>query len=132
MWRNAWTDEIKVTFEDQHMCCGYLSRYDSPMNSSVACKDTTIKYGCMYPVIFYAQRCHRFIYAGLITICIIGVGCIATGMLLLIDCSEEDRIRLSQIHYLRRRATSKSKDTRPLSSSSSTISAGADQLNHLR
>ncbi|KAJ2080068.1 hypothetical protein H4R24_003339 [Coemansia sp. RSA 988] len=131
MWRSEWTDDIKLMFEDKNMCCGYLSRNDSPVSSSAACKDTSIKHGCMYPVIFYAQRCHRFIYAGLIVFSIIGVGCIVTGMLLLIDCSEEDRVRLSQAHHLRKRAASKARDTRPPSSSSSTISTNAYQLNHL-
>ncbi|KAJ2131414.1 hypothetical protein IW136_005307, partial [Coemansia sp. RSA 678] len=39
MWRNEWSDEIKLMFEDQDQCCGFLSRNDSPVASSASCKD---------------------------------------------------------------------------------------------
>ncbi|KAJ1764421.1 hypothetical protein LPJ77_001146 [Coemansia sp. RSA 2523] len=110
MWRNEWSDEIKLMFEDQGQCCGFLSRNDSPVASSASCKDESIQHGCMYPVIFYAQHSHRYIYAGLISFCLVGLGCIATSMLLIIDCSSEHRVRLSQSHYWRKRAASKAAD----------------------
>ncbi|KAJ1836105.1 hypothetical protein LPJ63_000545 [Coemansia sp. RSA 2711] len=110
MWRNQWPDEIKLMFEDQGKCCGYLSRDDSPVGSAASCQDASIKYGCMYTVIFYAQHSHRYIYAGLVSFCLVGLACMVTSALLLIDCSEEVRLRLSQTHYWRKRAASKAAD----------------------
>ncbi|KAJ2819600.1 hypothetical protein IWW50_005401 [Coemansia erecta] len=113
VWRDEWSDEIKLMFEDRDGCCGFLSRDDSPVSSSASCQDESIKHGCMYPVIFYTQHTHRYIYAGLISFCLVGLGCMVTSALLIIDCSDENRVRLSQSHYWRKRAASKAADTSP-------------------
>ncbi|KAJ2156653.1 hypothetical protein GGF46_005038 [Coemansia sp. RSA 552] len=110
MWRDEWPDEIKLLFEDQHSCCGYLSRHDAPVSSSPSCRDESIENGCMYPVIFYAQHCHRYIYAGLATFCLIGLCCITTGVLLILECSDEFRMRRSTSHSRQKRPASKSID----------------------
>ncbi|KAJ2781711.1 hypothetical protein H4R18_002716 [Coemansia javaensis] len=101
MWRNDWPDEIKLMFQDQNQCCGYLGPADSPVASSSACSGDA--HGCMYPVILYVMACHRYVYAGLICFSLVSLFSATTGMLLIIDCNAEQRVRRSLAHHWRRR-----------------------------
>ncbi|KAJ2719286.1 hypothetical protein GGI07_005303 [Coemansia sp. Benny D115] len=103
-WRNDWSDTIKDAFQKNGNCCGFLNRNDSPFMDSASCKDKSIQYGCMYTVIFYAQHHHRYIYAGLIVFMLIGLGSMVTGIILLIQCSDEERVKWSQKQYFAKKA----------------------------
>ncbi|KAJ2585121.1 hypothetical protein H4R99_008783 [Coemansia sp. RSA 1722] len=103
-WRNDWSDSIKDAFQRDGNCCGFLSRADAPYMQSPSCKDANIDYGCMYTVIFYAQHHHRYIYAGLIVFMLMGLGSMTTGIILHMQCSNEERLRWAQTQYLARKA----------------------------
>ncbi|KAJ1806162.1 hypothetical protein LPJ75_005121, partial [Coemansia sp. RSA 2598] len=103
-WRNDWSDAIKDAFQRDGGCCGFLSRADAPYMQSPSCKDANIDYGCMYTVIFYAQHHHRYIYAGLIVFMLMSLGSMVTGIILLIQCDNEERLRWAQTQYLARKA----------------------------
>ncbi|KAJ2708993.1 hypothetical protein H4R19_004472 [Coemansia spiralis] len=125
MWREQWSDDVKLAFENNGNCCGYLSRDDHPVASAPACQDQSIKHGCMYPVIFYGQDCHRYIYAGLITFSIISLFCAATGLLLIIDCNVEERVRRSHAYHWRRRMAARKAKSTDSYSTSATIDASS-------
>ncbi|KAJ2376510.1 hypothetical protein IW150_001937 [Coemansia sp. RSA 2607] len=103
-WRNEWSDAIKDAFQKDGNCCGFLSRNDSPYMSSPSCQNTSIDYGCMYTVIFYAMHHHRYIYAGLIVFMLMGLGSMVTGIILSIQCSNEERLKWAQTQYLAKKA----------------------------
>ncbi|KAJ2844400.1 hypothetical protein GGI22_006888 [Coemansia erecta] len=124
-WRSSWSDFIKTSFQETYGCCGYLSPSDSPIASSPTCSNAATRYGCKYYVIFYAQRCHRYTYAGLIVMMLFGLGAMATGQLLVMECEQDDRIIKSQYHHFRKRAESNANHTLAAtdSSNSSLLSA---------
>ncbi|KAJ1935568.1 hypothetical protein GGF37_005945, partial [Kickxella alabastrina] len=103
-WRNEWSDVIKDAFQRDGSCCGFLSPADSPFMASASCQNTSIDYGCMYTVIFYAQKYHRLIYAGLIIFKLIGVGAMVSGIILLGQCRKEERLKRAYVHYWARKA----------------------------
>ncbi|KAJ2789517.1 hypothetical protein H4R21_006720 [Coemansia helicoidea] len=121
MWRTQWSDDIKLAFENDGSCCGYLSRDDSPMASAPACVDQSIKHGCMYTVIFYGQACHSYIYAGLITCSIISLFSAIAGLMLIIDCNAEKRVRRSHAYQWRRRMAARKASSAASRSTTTTI-----------
>ncbi|KAI9474948.1 hypothetical protein BX667DRAFT_341438 [Coemansia mojavensis] len=127
LWINEWSDEIKLMFEDQDGCCGFLSRDDNPVSSSASCLNKAIKHGCLYAIIMYTQRAHRYVYAGLISFSLVGLCCIVMTLLLISDCDSEHRMRLSLSHYWRKRSASKATDT---GDASPTSLLNANSLNY--
>ncbi|KAI9505271.1 hypothetical protein GGI25_002163 [Coemansia spiralis] len=119
-WRHLWSDYIKTSLQENYGCCGYLSPSDSPA-SSPACNNSKLRYGCKYYIIFYVQRCHRYIYAGLVIFMLFGLGAITTGTLLIMKCDEQDRAVISQYHHFRKRAESNARDTETESTHSSLV-----------
>ncbi|KAJ2510529.1 hypothetical protein GGI11_005456 [Coemansia sp. RSA 2049] len=105
-WRHSWSGFVKTSLQEKLGCCGYLSPFDDPVMSSTTCQDSKTRFGCKYDVVFYAQRCHRYTYAGLIVIMLFGLAAMATGQLLVMECEQDVRILKSQFYHFRKRAES--------------------------
>ncbi|KAJ1667203.1 hypothetical protein EV178_001696 [Coemansia sp. RSA 1646] len=129
-WRSSWSDFIKTSLQENYGCCGYLSPSDSPIASSPTCSNSKTRYGCKYDVVFYAQRCHRYTYAGLIVLMLFGLGAMATGQLLVMECEQDDRILKSQFHHLRKRAESNAKNSLADTDSSNSSLMSANTRSH--
>ncbi|KAJ2556478.1 hypothetical protein EV175_001975 [Coemansia sp. RSA 1933] len=130
-WRSSWSDFIKTSFQETYGCCGYLSPSDSPIASSSTCSDPATRYGCKWDVTFYVQRCHRYTYAGLIVLMLFGLGAMATGQLLVMECEKDDRIIKSHIHHFRKRAESNANNTlADTDSSNSSLMSAYVNSNH--
>ncbi|KAJ1818648.1 hypothetical protein LPJ60_004215 [Coemansia sp. RSA 2675] len=99
MWRHTWSDDLKLSFEDENTCCGYSNPKDSPVLASASCK---IKngYGCYLPVLFYTQIRLRGVYAGLVVFMLVALAATVTATLQLVFTLDHERVLRSQTHYL--------------------------------
>ncbi|KAJ2486155.1 hypothetical protein IWW37_005705 [Coemansia sp. RSA 2050] len=107
MWRHTLSDNLKLSFEDEHTCCGYLNPKDSPVLASASCK---IKngYGCYLPVLFYTQIRLRGVYAGFVVFMLVVLAATVSATLQLVFTMDHERVLRSQSHYLFNRVSRRS------------------------
>lgn len=98
-WREDWSETIKMTFENDNRCCGYLNPNDAPIPSSKSCQDSTIKNGCMYPVIFYVAEKTMYMYGGIITCALLGLITAGIAMTLSAYAGDQERMQWAQSRY---------------------------------
>ncbi|KAJ1888325.1 hypothetical protein LPJ66_008638 [Kickxella alabastrina] len=99
-WRNLWSDDIKLIFQNEGKCCGYLSPLDSPVLNSATCENIQDAYGCMTAVNNYAHNYLTYVYTCMFCFVFVDVSAMLSGMVLLVIRNDEERWRWSRTNAI--------------------------------
>ncbi|KAJ2523646.1 hypothetical protein GGI11_001359 [Coemansia sp. RSA 2049] len=100
-WRSLWSDEMKMSYQDDYKCCGYLNPHDSPVLSSDSCRNADASsFGCTLFVHNFALDSLSYIYTYVFSFVFVDVVAMLSGMVVLTIRNDEERLRWSRANSI--------------------------------